>query len=129
MNMNVGSPNSVSSYHRMTLEEYQKLSYVPTRANLEKRQLEQDQAALQDQQQDQRKSRGHISENPLSTTLASPQANSHSSSRPEVRRLSGNFNAPTYVELERHNNTRRRRSSFREIVKGWAKKSPPPTVV
>ncbi|XPS73655.1 hypothetical protein M3J09_005796 [Ascochyta lentis] len=114
----------------MTLEEYQKRSFVPTKANLEERQSGQDQAALQNQQQGQRKSMSDISNDPLSTTTpTSPRASPHySNSRPEVRRLSGNFNAPTYVEVERHNDTKSRRSSFKGIFKGWVKRSPPPTV-
>jgi hypothetical protein len=49
--MNVGVPNSVSTYHKMSLEEYQKMSFVPTKANVEKRRLEQEKAAIENQPQ------------------------------------------------------------------------------
>jgi hypothetical protein len=54
MNMNVGVPSSTPSYHKMSLEEYQKMNFVPTKANLEKRRSEEEQAALQSQQQGKR---------------------------------------------------------------------------
>jgi len=38
----------------MSVEEYQKMSFVPTKANLEKRRLEEEQAALRSQQQGKR---------------------------------------------------------------------------
>lgn len=54
MNINVGVPNFAPSYHKMSVEEYKEMSFVPTKANLEKRRLEQEQAALQSQQQGKR---------------------------------------------------------------------------
>lgn len=42
----------------------------------------------------------------------------------EIRRLSGNFNAPTHVELERHKDYRRRSKGVDKIknaVRGWVK--------
>lgn len=48
-NIHVGYANSAPSYHKMSLEEYQKMSFVPTKENPEKRQQsEQEQAALRD---------------------------------------------------------------------------------
>ena len=145
--MNVGAPNFVPSYHKMSVEEYRNMSFVPTKANLEKRRLEQEEAALQDQQQSkrivgntarsatdhnagERKSMSDFEKDPPSTTTSnSPRerVNSHLNYRPEVKRLSGNFNAPTHVELERHNETKSPRG-FRGTIKGWMKKSPPPTI-
>lgn len=52
--MNVGVPNSVSTYHKMSLEEYQRMSFVPTKANVEKRRLEQGQTATKNQLQGKR---------------------------------------------------------------------------
>lgn len=46
--MNTGSvPGNAPSYHKMTIEEYKDMSLVPTKANLERRRLEREQAALQ----------------------------------------------------------------------------------
>lgn len=70
------------------------------------------------------------SEEPFSTTmLGSPEqsANLYSQARPEVRRLSGNFNAPTHVEVERHKESKGLRN-LKGMVKGWVKRSPPPTI-
>ena len=144
--MNVRVPNSVPSYHKMTVEEYKDMSFVPTKANLEKRRLEHAKATSPSQQQgrcvdnggsiltdynaDQCKSMSDISEDPFSSaTSTSPQdqANLHSSSRPEVGSVSGNFNAPTHVEVKRHQDTKRSRS-FSKMIKGWVKKSSPPTI-
>jgi hypothetical protein len=47
------------------------------------------------------------------------------SSSPGVRRISGNFNAPTHVEIERHNDAAKSaRSKIRRLentVKGWVR--------
>lgn len=144
-NMNVGAPNFVSTYHKMTLEEYQKMSFVPTKANLEKRRLEQESAALQTGKRDdnagrrmtdndagERKSMtgSEVGEDTFSTSSTvspSEQTDSRSNSQPKIRRLSGNFNAPTHVEVERHNDVKGSRS-IRGTIKSWMKKSPPPTV-
>lgn len=145
--MNVGVPNSVSTYHKMSLEEYQKMSFIPTEENLDKRGLEQGQAAMQSQPQgkradnaarsitdhdaDERKSMSDFEKDPLfPSTSTSPQerAKSHSHNPPEIRRLSGNFNAPTHVEVKRHNETKSPRG-FRETIRGWVKRSPPPPTI
>lgn len=122
------------------------MTSVPTQANLEKGRSEEEQTALWDQGQgkrvgtvtgsmadhgtDQKKWMSDSSEDPLSTKSTSPpweRANAHSTARPEVRHLSGNFNAPTTIELERHNKTKKSRS-FRGTIKAWVKKSPPSTI-
>lgn len=63
----------------------------------------------------------------LSTTPKSAweRPNSQPHSRPEVKRLSGNFNAPTQVEVDHHNEIKSPRG-FRGTIKGWMRKSPPP---
>lgn len=141
-----GTTNSVSLHHRMILEDDEKMSFASTKPNLEKRRMEQEHVALQSQQQskridnaegsmtdhiaDQTESMSDIAEDPLSPTmLTSPweQATSHSNNLPEVRRLSGNFNAPTHVEGKRHNDLKSPRG-FRGAVKGWVKRSPSSTV-
>jgi hypothetical protein len=144
MNMNVGVPNSAPSYHKMTVEEYKERTFVPTKANLEKRRLERERAALKQQSMcfynaartptdhdaGHENSTSVTSEEPFSTTmLGSPEqsANLYSQARPEVRRLSGNFNAPTHVEVERHKESKGLRN-LKGMVKGWVKRSPPPTI-
>ena len=64
-----------------------------------------------------------------SATSTSPneQAKPLSTSRPEVGRLSGNFNAPTHVEVKRHKDTKRPRS-LGKMIKGWVKSPSPPTI-
>lgn len=133
--MNVGIPNQAPSYHKATVEDYQRMSFVPTKANLEKRHLEEEQAALQDRRQGkrsvlnaarsntdhdvaERKSSTDSDEDPQFITTSSLQ----SYPQPDIRRLSGNFNAPTQVEVNRHNETKR---SFRGKIKQWMGKSPP----
>jgi hypothetical protein len=53
------------------------------------------------------------------------RATQPSSSPPEIRRISGNFNAPTHVEIERHNDTaksaRSRIKRLENTVKGWVR--------
>ena len=55
----------------------------------------------------------------------STQQPGQSSPPPEVRRISGNFNAPTHVEIERHNDTAKStRSKIKRLentVKGWVR--------
>ncbi|OAL49550.1 hypothetical protein IQ07DRAFT_680764 [Pyrenochaeta sp. DS3sAY3a] len=54
----------------------------------------------------------------------SPWRSPMQASQPEIRRLSGNFNAPTCVELERHKDYRRRSKGMDKIknaVRGWVR--------
>lgn len=54
----------------------------------------------------------------------SPWRSPMQASPPEIRRLSGNFNAPTHVELERHKDYRRRSKGMDKIknaVRGWVR--------
>ncbi len=144
MNINVGTPNSVPAYHKMTVEDYNRMTSIRTQPDLERRRPGQEQIALQIQQQEGRcalsvkgttvdhdagQEKPVCDIGPLSTTASSSphvRANSHPSSWPEVRRLSGNFNSPTDVEMERHAKSPR---SLRMTIKGWVKKSPPSTVL
>lgn len=141
-NMNtVGYANSAPSYHKMSIEEYQKMSFVPTEENLAKKQHpEQEQAALRNWRQgecfvgntastatDHNIGQRNMDKDPLATTSHSPweRQMSRSYHQPEVRHLSGNFNAPTQVEVNHHNDTRSLRG-FRGTIKGWIRKSSPP---
>ena len=144
MNMNLGIPNSAPTYRKATLEEYQRSSFIPTKANLEKQRLGHEQTELQDRHQgkqnvhraarsitdhdvgERRSSDSDV--DPHSTATSNSlreRPSSQSYSQPEVRRLSGNFNAPTQVEVDRHNETKR---SLRGKIKDWLGRSPPETV-
>jgi hypothetical protein len=75
----------------------------------------------------ERSSANSFGKDPLSTTtsmLPIEGPNSQTSPRPEVRRVSGNFNAPTYVEVERHKDTNSPRG-FRGRIRSLVKRSPP----
>jgi hypothetical protein len=143
MNIQVGYANSAPSYHKMSLEEYQKTSFVPTKGNsAKKQQSEQEQATLRDWHQgtcrvsntaskatDHNIGQRNMDKDPLATTSHSPWERriSRSYHQPEVRHFSENFNAPTQAEVDHHNETKGLRG-FRGTIKGWMRKSSPPAV-
>ena len=144
MNIQVGYANSAPSYHKMSLEEYQKMSFVPTKDHsTKKQQSEQEMATLRDWHQgkclvgntaskatDHNQGQHNMDNDPLTTTPHSPWERrilrSHNQS--EVGHLSGNFNAPTQAEVDHHDETKKLRG-FRGKIKGWVRKSSPPAVV
>lgn len=144
MNIQVGYANSAPSYHKMSLEEYQKMSFVPTKDHsTKKQQSEQEQAASRDWHQgkcfvgntankatDHNEGQRTMEKDPLATASHSywERRISQSHHQSEVRHLSGDFNTPTQAEVDHHNETRKLRG-FRGIIKGWVRKSSPPAVV
>ena len=144
MNTQVGYASSAPSYHEMSIEEYQKMCFVPTKRNsANKQQSEQEQATLQGWHQgkcsvgdiaskatDHNKGQRNMSKDPLPTTSYSPWERRilRSHNQPEVRHLSGNFNAPTQVEVDHHDEAKSLRG-FRGTIKGWMRKSSSSTVV
>lgn len=125
---NVGAPNFSPTYHKMSTDEYKKMSFAPAKSILEE---ERKQATLQDQQQGKHwadhaaRSMADLDpeQDPLSTKANSLQSRSDY----QRTRLSGTFNAPTYVEISRHNEAKDTRG-FRDTIKRWTKKGPPPAV-
>lgn len=142
MSTNVGNPNYAPTYHKMNLEEYKKMSFVPTKANLEKRRLEQEQAASQDQQSGNQTTRSVAHDmtdrhadirkskdlgSPLSITSTSTSEKRYDPQR-EPRRLSGGFNSPTSEEINSIKKTEKSVGGFRHSIRKLTRKSSPPTV-
>jgi len=113
------------------------MSFVPTKANLDERRLEHEQATLRDQQQGKETAdhaEGSVADpdqgqDPLSLTadFSTTAKYSQLQSEPQPTSLSSTFNAPTYIEISLHN-AAKNAGGLRRTIKRWTKRGPTPTV-